>query len=546
MKLRRTGKTSAVAVLAVVPALVLVGCGSSNSGHGAQGNSGPGSASSSIGGTPVKGGTLVVGSTADSCSYVPTLCTVSFSGSAVQDATLDHLVVSAKTTQGWTTSLAKSVTANGDSTVWTVKLPTDVKYSDGSAFTATDVMNEFQNYALAKTSPVAGDLTALKSVQAPDPSTVTFTLNASNARFPNVLTLVPLFKPTPGLKKTDIPVGTGPFKISKVQAGVQITLDRNPYYYGKASDGTQLPYLDHLVFKPIVSPDTRLATLQSGGISVALIEDPITYAQATKLSGVRMLSVPSDDGAMWLLNTTGAPTDDIRVRQALAYATDRDALKAAVGGGVTARNEYFDPSGPFYSKEADKATPSFDLAKAKGLVAQYVADPKRSDHKPVGTPVSLTLNYVNGSASQQSLTQVAQQQWGAAGFKVSVVPDDEATLITDVIKGNFAATYFEWATKDPYALFQHNYSPFPADLTNFSKFNSDQMQQDIAKMGSAQSADELKAAVNDANLLIATKLPIIAFQSTVHAFAAKPADVANLAMTYAGDANWAVVAKAKG
>lgn len=534
------------AIAAVVPGLVLAGCGgSSDKGGGGSGKAASSSAGPEIGGTTAEGGTLTIGTTADSCSYVPTLCTVSFSGSAVQDAALDHLVVSAKTTQGWTPSFAVSVTPNADSTVWTIKLRSGVKYSDGSPFSAQDVVTEFQTYALAQTSTVAGELATVKSVTAPDPTTVIFTLKSTDTRFPNALALVPLFKPTPGLAKNDTPIGTGPFKITSIQRGVQVALARNPYYWRKAPDGSRLPKLDQIVFKPITSPDTRLQTLSSGGINAALVEDPITGSQAAKISGVKLVQKQFDDGAGWFMNTAGAPTDDIRIRQALAYATDRDALKAAVGGGVTIRTEYFDPSSPFYSKDAAKLVQPFDVAKAKSLVDAYVKDPKRSDKKAPGTPVSITLNYVNGSASQQSLTQVAQQQWEQAGFKVTVTPKDEQTLITDVIKGNYAVTYFEWATKDPYSLFLHNYSPFPADIANFTKFNSDQMQQDIAKMAQSTTADELIAAVNDANLIIAKNTPIIAFQSTVHAFAAKPSQVANLAMQDSGDADWAIVGKPK-
>jgi peptide/nickel transport system substrate-binding protein len=529
LKMHRTrGRMRWAVAIAVASTLVVAACGGSSS----SGGSSQSSTSTSlknvddlIGGTPKKGGTLTVGLDSESCSFVPSLCTVSFAGASVQLAVLDRLVVPSQSAQGWDVSLATAMTPNADFTVWTAKLPAGIKYSDDTLFTATDVKTVFDQYALVPTSTVKGNFTELQSVAAPDATTVTFTLKAADSQFPNVLSLLPMFKPGPSAK-TDVPIGTGPFKITNWTPSVSVTLDRNPNYWGKDTDGTQLPYLDHLVFKPITSSDTRLSTLQAGGVSMALVDDPITLGQATKLNGIKTISSKSDSGSGWFLNTTKAPTDDVRVRKALAFATDKDQLVAAVGGGVI-RNQYFDASSPFYAKDVADATPNFDQTKAKQLLDQYTNDPKRSDGAAVGTPVSVELNYVNGQIAQQSLVQVAQQQWTNVGVKVSLNSKDQPTMISDVIKGNFQATYFEWATPDPYGLFSHNYAPYPANPTNFTKFNSDQIQQDIAKMAVAKNADELKAAVVDASMVLAQNVPVIFIASTLVSWSAQPDKVAN-------------------
>lgn len=531
MKMHRRARRKSWAALAVIPAMLLAACGSSGTSDSDSDAASTGD-ETSIEGTPTEGGTLTVGSSAATCSFVPTLCTVSFSGSLVMTATLDYLVQPDESVQGWTPSLATSVTPNEDFTEWTAEL-SDAKYSDGSPFAAQDVVTEFEQYALAPTSTLRGDLGAVQAVAAPDSSTVVFTLNAPSTRFPNVLTSVPLFKPGP-TDKTDIPVGTGPFMIASWTPGVEVVLERNPHYWRKDADGAQLPYLDRLVVKPIVSPDTRLASLETSGISMALVDDPITLAQARDISGVEVVSTVADAGRGWFMNTAAAPTDDLRVRQAVAYATDREALLAAVGGVGAVRDQYFDPSSPVFSSEASEAAPHFDLDRAKVLVEEYVQDPNRSDGKAPGSPIAIMLNYVNGSVTQQSLVQVAQQQWSQAGIDVSVEPKDEATLIGDVISGNYHITYFEWAVRDPYALFVHNYSPFPPNIKNFTKFNSDEMQEAIARMAVASSESEFKSAVADASDIIATQVPIIPFQSTVLSFAARTDEVVNLHVTGSG------------
>jgi peptide/nickel transport system substrate-binding protein len=477
-----------------------------------------------LGGTPVKGGSLTFALDQESSCYVPSLCTVSFAGASVQKAVLDWLVTPSTSPKGYDLSIADSITPNADFTSFTVKIKPGIKYSDGTPFTAGDIKKEFDQYILAPTSTLKGNVAAVASVDSPDDSTVVFNLKQPDAPFPVILSLIPLFKPGP-TDKGALPVGTGPFKMTSWTPNQQITLDRNPNYWG-TDNGTQLPYLDQLIFKPITSADTRLTTLQSGAVVGALIDDPITLSQANKISGIKSLTAKSDSGEGFFFDNSKPPTDDVRVRQALAYATDKNAVLASIGGGVL-RDQYFAPSSPFYSQDVSKATPTYDLNKAKQLLSAYANDPKRSDGKAVGDPVAIDISYVNGQVAQQNQAQVAQQEWGQAGAKVTVTPKDAATLISDAIKGNFIVNYFEWATPDPYSLFTHNYLPWPADPSNFTHFNNDQVQADIAKMATASTQDELKPSVSDIGMVLAQNVPLVFLASTNVSWALQPTKVAN-------------------
>ncbi len=538
-------------------ALVVAACGGDNSGSSSTttaastGTTAAGAATTAATTTTaaapaaVKGGSLTVGLDAESACYIPSLCSVSFGGGSVEAAVLDYITVPATNDQGYDLWLAQSIEPNADFTKWTVKFPAGIKYGDGSDFTAADVKKEFEQYILAPTSTAKGNVPNLASVDAPDATTAIFNLKASEAPFPALLTLIPLFKPVDGLTKTSIPIGTGPFKMVTWTPNVEVKMERNAYYWGKDKAGTQLPYLDALTFKPITSPDTRLTSLQSGDIGVALVNDRVTAQQADAIADIKAVNIATNSGLGLFFDCTTAPTDDLRVRQALSYATDKDAILQSIGGGDV-RNQYWVESSPWYSKDAAAATPTFDLAKAKDLLNQYINDPARSDKQAPGTPLSIEISYVNGAAAQQNIAQVAQQQWQAAGVQVSLKAKDVSTMITDAIKGAFQVNYFEWATPHPYSLLTHNYTPWPANPSNYTHFNSDEIQTIIGKMAVAKTADELNGYTKEANMVFAQGIPLVFLTSTQVNWYTNPDDVGSLELLAGFQLpNWSTASAAK-
>ncbi len=551
---RRRGAVRRAAICLGAAALVLVACGGDNSGSSSttvapSGTTSAGGSASSAAATtaaaPNKGGTLAVGLDAESACYIPSLCSVSFGGGSVEAAILDYITVPATNDSGYSVSLALSIDPNADFTAWTAKFPAGIKYGDGSDFTAADVKKEFEQYILAPTSTAKGNVPNLVSVDAPDATTAIFHLKTSEAPFPTLLTQIPLFKPVDGLTKTSMPIGTGPFKMISWTPNVEVKLERNTFYWAKDKAGNQLPYLDSLTFKPITSPDTRLASLQSGDIGTALVNDRVTAQQAAGIPGIKNINISTNSGLGLFFDCTTPPTDDLRVRQALAYATDKKAILDAIGGGDV-RNQYWVESSPWYSADAASATPGFDLAKAKGLLSQYVNDPARSDKKAVGTPVSIEISYVNGAAAQQNIAQVAQQQWQAAGAQVSLKAKDVSTMISDAIKGAFQVNYFEWATPHPYSLLTHNYTPWPGNPSNYTHFNSDQIQSIIAKMAVAKTTAELNGYAKDSDLVFAQGIPLVFITSTQVDWFTNPSKVQSLTLMPGFQLpQWATVSAAK-
>jgi peptide/nickel transport system substrate-binding protein len=456
------------------------------------------------------GGTLKISTDGEAACYVPSLCTVSYGPATVRGGVLQNLAQAATNPQGYVLVLADSITPNADFTTFTVKLKPGIVYSDGTPFTAGDVKTLFETYVLADKSSIKGNLPPITSVEAPDDSTVVFTLGTPVAPFPLLLTLVPIWKPTPGLTQTSLPVGTGPFMFDSWQPNQLTKLVRNPHYAGKDAAGNQLPYLDEVDATPVASGDTRANALQSGQTDLAMTVDPLEAQNLASIGTTKSSQLNSGGGIFF--NTQKPPVDDVRVRQALADATNKGDILQAIGGGDP-RQEYWVPGSPWYSADAAKATPTFDLAKAKDLLDQYIKDPKRSDGQPAGSPVAVEIKVLQGSVTQESIADLAQQQWGEAGVKVTVTQEDQATLIGDASAGNYQTDYFQWGTPSPYGLLTHNYGPSASTPTNFTHFDDADLTAIIAKLAVAKTTSESNDLVHQTNMIFAKQVPVLFLHS---------------------------------
>jgi peptide/nickel transport system substrate-binding protein len=443
---------------------------------------------------------------------------LAYSGGAVERAIYDTLTIYGPDGSGQP-FLAQSITHNGDFTQWTVNLRPNVKFQSGTPLTAQAVADDFSQYYIAKGSAAAGTFSEVKTVAATGPLTDVFTLQATDAQFPVLLVAFYVFNPDLRTKYGQDfgshPDGTGPFELVSWQKDNQLVLKANPDYWGKDSSGQQLPYLSNLTLKIITSGATRNATLQSGGIDGYQSVEPTTIAQAQQIPGVQVL-LGDTGGYGWFLNTQKPPVDDVRVRQALAYATDRNAVVAAQGAGktLTPMVQYYGSTSPYFSKTAADQFPTLDPAKAKDMLSQYVNDPKRSDGKAVGTPVTVQLDYLAGDPSSGAAVQLAQQEWGSVGFKVSANALDEATLVGSALKGDTEAFWFGWGSNVPYGLFHHNYLPPDINPTNWTKLNDPTVVQQIGVLATCTTLDCTNKATETIDLQFNKLMPVVFLMNT--------------------------------
>jgi peptide/nickel transport system substrate-binding protein len=276
--------------------------------------------------------------------------------------------------------LATSWRQVGSAKEWEFKIRQGVQWHDGKPFTADDVLATMK----LLTDPKVGSsaLSAFNGVLSPagirkvDAETVRFSLDRPYVDFPYIVSddnynsvILPV-----GYKKGDFAkggVGTGPFILKQLTPKQGATFVANPKYWDKDAKGGALPYLSGVQVKYFNDPQSTVLALQSGGID---IYPQMAYATARGLFNdpkVRVLELPSSEHRTVAMRTDQAPFDDKRMRQALAYSVDRDALvKSLFGGKAKVGNDHtFAQVYPFAPTAADVPQRKQDYAKAKQLLA---------------------------------------------------------------------------------------------------------------------------------------------------------------------------------
>jgi peptide/nickel transport system substrate-binding protein len=336
--------------------------------------------------------------------------------------------------------LAQSISHNADYTQWTIKLRSGVTFHDGSQLDATVVKVNLEGVAQ---SPLTGPaLFNLDKVTVVDPMTVMITTKSPWVPFPIYLT--GQLGHMAGLKQLAdtsgkaSPIGTGPFIFKEWAPGDHFTATRNPNYWRQG-----LPYLDSITYKPIPDPQSRGNSLKAGNIdlmhssdtqNVADFMHDSNYNQVNDLNNV--LGEP--DQGFVMLNTAVPPLDDLRVRQALAYATDRQKFINTLGNGLTKPSDGpFTKGSPYFGSTG---YPGLDQAKARALVADYQKDKGQ---------ISFKYGTINTAKGRQQ-NELIQAMWKEVGIQTEIVQVEQSPYILNAIVGNYQAYgWRQFNTPDP-------------------------------------------------------------------------------------------------
>ncbi len=481
-------------------------CGGDDGGGSNNGSGGANPDDISEQGDPVEGGEITVGLEAETNGWIPGEGSFANSGTTVAYAIYDPLMK--RNADGeFEPYLAESMEPNEDLTTWTLKLRPDVKFHDGTPLNAEALKTIFDTYLTAPTSNVANTLAEVTSLNVVDDLTVEYVLSETNAAFPSVLTGSPgwPFSPTAAAKfgpdAGANPVGTGPFKFVSWQRDSNLVVEKNEDYWREG-----LPYLDKITFRPIPDEDTRLSSLQSGDIDVLQTLRQSTVANARDVDGVDNYEYLGNNSGGSIINTTIAPFDDVRVRQALAYGIDQPALIDVIGGtGLTPEaTQYFSPDSPFYSEKVAEAFPTYDKEKAQGFYDDYINDPSRSDGKPVGTDLSFTYN-CPPDPTLNELSQLYQNYWNQLGMDVKLNTVEQAAHVQNGIAKDYEVQCWRVGSEtDPYTTLKDAFTPGPL---NFTGYTSDAINKALDTLRTTTDIEERKAAVEDIGMDIAENVP---------------------------------------
>jgi peptide/nickel transport system substrate-binding protein len=394
--------------------------------------------------------------------------------------------------------LAESITAADDLKSWTVVLRKGVKFQDGTDLNADAVIAHWLRMADPATLSNNQALAASQKPSKKDDSTVVFTMDKPSVGFPNDLTTSMGLIPSPTAVAKDPagfsqnPVGTGPFKVTKFESGGVVVIEKNAGYWKKDDAGVQLPYLDKITFTGVADTQKRLQALQNGEFDLIQTADAATVVAAEKAK-LKVQRVTGASSTTLMFNNKTGPTADVKVRQALAAAIDRDTINQLVYDGSRVPSySVFALDSPFLKK--DSGNPKFDLEKAKALV------------KEVGKPIEITAECIP-TPEANSFMELLKQQWEAAGIKVTLKSQDQGAYVTRIVKrgGDYQVGCFrsnQFAEPDQ---LRATYST--DDQNNYTFFSDPEVDKAFLEGNSTTDFAKRKAAYDKVQVGLAAGLP---------------------------------------
>jgi peptide/nickel transport system substrate-binding protein len=360
--------------------------------------------------------------------------------------------------------LAQSWDSSPDGKVWTFHLRHGVQFHGGyGEMTADDVVFSLLKAGDPKRSSASGDFAAFDKVEALDPYTVRITLKQV---VPSLLGIVTNYGGGFIVSKKAVeklgdgyaaaPIGTGPFAFAMLTPNQSLELAANKAYFRGA------PKLDKISYRFLPSTASRDLAFQNGEIDLEYgMQDQTWVDRTKKLPGVIVDVFEPGEEAILHLNKSIKPLDDIRVRQAIAYAINRKELLAWQGKDVSREPGSVIPIGNL--GYVDAGLLPFDLAKSKALLAE------------AGFPNGLTLKVVHTQLpSMLAEMQVVQAQLKKAGINLDLQVVEHATF-HQMIRQDVSSIVFYSAARFPVAdvyltQFYNSRSivKTPTAVTNFS------------------------------------------------------------------------------
>jgi peptide/nickel transport system substrate-binding protein len=313
-----------------------------------------------------------------------------------------------------------------------MELREGVTFHDGAPFDAEVVKANIERAKTVEGSSVAGMLAVVESVDVVDTHTVRFNLDGPAATLPRNLADRPGMMISPNaLDDPDLannPVGAGMYKVREYRSGDRLVLERFEDYWNP--EWNRLAEL-HII--QMADSTTRLNALRSGEVDLAVLQ-AAEFTEARGISSLETQQFESTNVVRLGPNRTKAGQDDVRVRQALMYGLDRQAIVDAIWGEYAAPTaQWYGPSFPDgYVPELDDAYP-YDPEKAHQLLAE------------AGYEDGLDIELLTANISPSDMiAQIAQAQWGEIGVNVTLrMVEPSATASTfygdqigDVVTGN--------------------------------------------------------------------------------------------------------------
>ena len=400
-------------------------------------------------------------------------------------------------------AVAQTYTVSEDHLTYTFTLREGVKFHNGDAVSAEDVVYSLKRVAAPTETGVVQveALSIMADVAAVDERTVAITLTEPSNEFISYLTVAIL--PADYTEQDTKPVGTGPFTFASRSAQENIILEKFEEYWG------QKAYLDQVTFRIIENAEGLLMGLQSGAIDIC---SHLTTTQVSQLSDSEFSIAQGNMNlvqAMYLNNAV-APFDNVLVRQALCHAIDRQMILdlAFDGYGTLIGSSMYPAFGKYFDDTLTNHY-AYDVDAAKALLAQ------------AGYPggFDMTITVPSNYQPHMDTAEVVVEQLKAIGVNAVIQPVEWETWVSEAYVGrNFQATLVgvDASTMTARALLERFTSTYSKNFINYNNAEYDalfaqaQACYDDAEQTALYKAMERNLTENAANVYIQDLADLVA------------------------------------
>ncbi|MDI9395560.1 MAG: ABC transporter substrate-binding protein [Euryarchaeota archaeon] len=406
-------------------------------------------------------------------------------------------------------NLAKSWEVSSDGKDWTFSLRENVRFHDGTPFTAGTMKASLER-SFAKSEPIFGKI-PVSSIEAPDDLTLKISLNSTFPALPAYLSKAESAALSPGSydEKGNVvkPIGTGPFVFESWKPEEEIVIVKNQDYWG------QTALVDKVIYRIIPEAVTRKMLLDSKEIQIAMILPP-EIAEGLKKDGYTVLQQPIARVRMMGFNTEKAPFDDMRVRQAVNYAIDREEILTYVlhGYGTTAAGLF--PQ-DFYWANKEIAPYAHDIEKAKALLgdAGWIDTDGDGVLDREGKPLKITLVTYPERAELPPIAEVLQQQFKEVGIEteLKVLNTDAANSLRN--KGEFDIFLLGRGllfTPDPHEIMMTDYHSSGTSIDGWGayRWHNDRVDELIEQARETSDIAVRKKLYDEVQAIVVEEAPV--------------------------------------
>lgn len=385
--------------------------------------------------------------------------------------------------------LATEWDISDDGMTYTFTIREGVKFSDGTDMTVDDIKWSIERARDTEDSPWTFSLAQVASVDTPDDTTVQITLTEpwspflSDISMFNSSVISRAFAEEVGVEGlVDQCMGTGPFALQEWRKAESMTLVKNENYWEEG-----LPLLDQITYTVVPDVNAQILQLQGGEVDGIIGQGDVPFNRVEELDAdpnIQVIRSLSTYNNFLVLQTQHEPLDDVHVRRALNYATDKQAIIDTILFGNAEVSNSFMPNGALFWN-ADQEGYPFDLDKAREELAQSKA--------PDGFEVEIQIR--SGNDQQSAIATAVQAMWSQIGVTVNILPLEATVLAQNNRDENFAIRITGWTNDiiDPDQLV--SYAILPETTNNYHTGWQSQEAIDLANEGRAEQDPDARRQI---------------------------------------------------